>query len=68
AQGLPQRLHAAVFEKMNQLAEAAFIRGQAVGGIETAQAAAACGANPIGVQREGIQKRRLAQAAEELRA
>jgi hypothetical protein len=52
---------------VDQLPKHAFIRAETVGCVETAQSAAAQRATAFGIQREGIDKRRMALDAVEFR-
>ena len=66
--GRARVLHLAVLVEVDQLAQRAFVGSEAVGRVETAQAAAAQRAAAFGIQRKRVLKRRPATDAEELRA
>ena len=64
AQGLSQRLHPAVFEKMDQLPQPAFIEAEAVGSVEASRAGAAEGATAFEIEWKSILKGSLALRTE----
>ena len=68
AQRLRQPPHATVLEKMDQLAQRAFVRSVTIRFVETALPVAAEHAAALGIERKAVQKRRPAVETEELGA
>jgi hypothetical protein len=63
-----QSLHAAILVQVDQLPQNAFVGAEAVSFVKSAQAAAAEGAAPIGIEGERIEEGRAAIHAEEFPA
>lgn len=59
-----QRAHTAVFEKVNQVSEGAFIETETGRAIEATQALAACGANAVLVKRIAVYEGCMTASAE----
>jgi hypothetical protein len=61
-----ERPYAAVFKKMDEIAQDAIVGAEGIGGVEAEQPAAAELATSFRVERRGVQERRAAGDAEKL--